>query len=223
MGRRCVTCEHPAVETINRRLVAGEFATDLGPEYGLTPRAVIRHRSNHIPAHLARAQEAATIASADSLMAFLTDLRASALAILRQAEAGYERILGFTQKDGRVVTVHARDHALALEAIDRLTKLIELIARVAGQLPSSPTVNLFVSPEWAQLRSVILAALVEFPQARVSVALALAQLAGTAQTHTLGAVSERGNGPVARLLSSGNLDSSPLKDAQLVAESEGQP
>jgi hypothetical protein len=55
---------------------------------------------------------------------------------------------------------------LALKAIARLEKQLELGARLTGELNEAPTANILVTPEWAELRAAILAALESHPEAK---------------------------------------------------------
>ena len=68
----------------------------------------------------------------------------------------------------------AGDGDLALKAIDRIHRQVELQAKLLGDLDERPVVNVLVTPEWQQLRGQIVAALAPFPEARVAVAAVLA-------------------------------------------------
>jgi hypothetical protein len=61
-------------------------------------------------------------------------------------------------------------HSLALAAIARLERQIELHGRLSGRLNEAPAVNILVTPEWTELRAAILAALEAHPEAKVAVA-----------------------------------------------------
>ena len=68
-------------------------------------------------------------------------------------------------------------HVLVLAAVARLERQWELEAKHAEEMapPGDTTVNITLSPDWAALRGVILRALDAHPEARVSVAAALAE------------------------------------------------
>lgn len=72
------------------------------------------------------------------------------------------------------------DHDLALRAIARAEKQAELIMKLLGELDESPQVNLTIvnSQQWIDMRTVLLAALQPYPDARVAVAKALQQVEG---------------------------------------------
>jgi len=68
----------------------------------------------------------------------------------------------------------AQDGDLALKAIDRICRQIELQAKLLGDLDERPVVNVLLSPEWLVLRGQLVAALAPFPEARVAVAAVVA-------------------------------------------------
>jgi hypothetical protein len=118
--------------------------------------ALARHRE-HLPLHLVKAQDAAEVAQADTLLDRLLSLNAETMAILKEARTG-----------------RIKDNELALRAIARAEKQLELQGKLLGELNDAPTVNiLMTSPEWVTLRSTIILALEPYPQARTAVLEAL--------------------------------------------------
>jgi hypothetical protein len=74
----------------------------------------------------------------------------------------------------------ARDNkknGMALFAIDRVLKQLELQAKLLGDI-DKPQINIYVSPEWRGIRDRIVVALIPYPDARIAVAQELAQLEG---------------------------------------------
>ena len=69
-----------------------------------------------------------------------------------------------------------KDHDLALRAIDRVHKQIELQAKLLGDLDERPQVHLHLSPAWIEVRTVIISALSSYPEARAAVAAALLEV-----------------------------------------------
>jgi hypothetical protein len=65
------------------------------------------------------------------------------------------------------------DLRTALAAIRELRGTIELLARVTGELQETTQVNVLVSPEYLELRTIILRTLAPYPEARVAIASAL--------------------------------------------------
>jgi hypothetical protein len=67
----------------------------------------------------------------------------------------------------------AGDLRTALAAISQTRGNLELLGKLAGQLDEHPVVNLNVSPQWLELRAVIVGALEPHPAAHGAVLRAL--------------------------------------------------
>jgi hypothetical protein len=67
----------------------------------------------------------------------------------------------------------AGDLRTALAAISQARGNLELLGKLAGQLDERPVVNLNVSPEWLELRAVIVKVLEPHPAAHTAVVRAL--------------------------------------------------
>ena len=154
MPRPCTICQHPDRAAIDAGLVGGEPNRRIAARYAVTEQSVRRHRDGHIPATLADAQQAAEVADADALLAQVRDLQARALKILDRAE-------------------DAGDLRTALGAIREARGNLELLGRLAGELQDAPTVNLYLSAEWLELRTTIITALEPYQEAREAVLRAL--------------------------------------------------
>jgi hypothetical protein len=83
-----------------------------------------------------------------------------------------DRAAGVAPEVRLVETRHADPRELVLFAVKRLGSLVELVARIRGELPE-PAVTVLVSPAWLELRGRILRALEPFPEARQAVAAAV--------------------------------------------------
>jgi hypothetical protein len=63
-----------------------------------------------------------------------------------------------------------------LRAIDRITRQIELQAKLLGQLEESRTqINILASPEWIALRSTLIEVLHDYPDAQAAVVARLSR------------------------------------------------
>jgi hypothetical protein len=113
-----------------------------------------RHKANHLPAKLVMAEKAKEVAQADSLLEQVRDLQGRALAILDQAEM-------------------SGDLRTALGAIREARGNLELLAKLLGELDDRPQVNVLISPEWLELRAVIVGALEPYTDARGAVLRAI--------------------------------------------------
>jgi hypothetical protein len=152
--RRCTVCDHPESHGINEALVTGAPYRSVARRFGLSESAVYRHKTEHLPAHLLKAREVEEVAQADHLLEQVRNLQAHALNILERAEK-------------------AGDLRTALAAIYQARGNLELLGKLAGELDERPVVNLNVSPEWLELRAVIVGALEPHPAAHGAVLRAL--------------------------------------------------
>ena len=159
MPRKCTVCEHEKVEEINRLLLEGVSLRNIAKQYFVSVASLHRHKKDHLPAKLVKAQEAREIAKADSLLDQVTELRDKALSILTKAEK-------------------AGDLRTALQGIKEARGCLELLARLQGELQEQTTVNILINPQWITLRTVILEALDRYPEARQAVARALREVEG---------------------------------------------
>src|SRR5262245_15060180 len=134
MPRRCTICDHAERQAIDAALLGSESYRSIAKRFATSPEAMWRHKESHLPASLAKAEEAREATQADSLLDQLLHLNRETLAILQEARAG-----------------KTKDNELALKAIGRAEKQIELQARLLGELKDTATVNVLILPEWQQI------------------------------------------------------------------------
>ena len=155
MPRRCTVCDHPEREAIDKALVSGGSIRDIAGHYnGISKSSLARHKDAHLPATLAQAEAAREVAQGDNLLAQVDDLRRQAQVIKDKAEK-------------------AGDLRTALQGIRELVRIVELLAKLRGELDDRPQVNLLLAPQWVQTRTVLLNALAPYPDARQAAAQAL--------------------------------------------------
>jgi hypothetical protein len=106
---------------------------------------------------VARAQEAADVREALDVIAQLKAINSATFKVLVEA-----------RETGRP--------SLALAAIDRVQRQIELQAKLLGELDERPVVNLLLAPEWRTTRTMLLEALEPYIEARAAVAARLRAL-----------------------------------------------
>ena len=150
MPRRCSICHHQGLEGINRALVEGIAFPVLVAKYRVSKDALSRHKANHLPATLVKAQEAREVARADDLLDEVRSLQARALTILDRAE-------------------RVGDLRTALGAIREARGNLELLAKLMGQIDKRPQVLLHLSQEWLELRATIVEALEGHQEAKEAV------------------------------------------------------
>jgi hypothetical protein len=164
MPRNCTVCTHPDKAEIDEALVAGVSSADIAGRYRtIGERALRRHKANHLPAKLVMAHAAEEVAQADTLLDQVRDLQSRTLAILEAAE-------------------ETKQHRTALGAIREARSNLELLAKLLGKLDERPQVNVLVSPEWLELRAVIVTALEPHPEALRAVVGAL-EIGGNGKGH----------------------------------------
>ena len=71
MPRTCSICTHLQRGEIDEALVAGMSYRSITERFSVSAGAIARHKQEHLPGHLAKAQEAAELARADNLTADL--------------------------------------------------------------------------------------------------------------------------------------------------------
>jgi len=153
----CKVCMHPDRPDIDAALVTGITNVDAAKRWGMSRDSIRRHRDAHLsPALQAVAAHRET---------------AGAKTALERMEALYEKasaVLDAASEEGKA--------SLSLAAIRELRGIVELLAKLTGELDDRPQVqvlNVTASPEWDALRGVVLSALRPYPEAGRAVALAL--------------------------------------------------
>lgn len=87
-----------------------------------------------------------------------------------------EKIEGTGLEVERLESKHADPRQLVLNTAAQLTKQIELLAKLTGELNETPEINVLVSPQWLELRTLLLATLQQHPAALEAVHRAFAAL-----------------------------------------------
>ena len=191
MARPCGPCQDKRRTELDRRLLAkdltGESFRRIVDDFGYSETALRRHLENHIAADVgdvkaimeqariealeeARRQEieevkdevasaakegmAARLENAAGFIDQLKEVRAKAASLLDQAEAS---------QDMRAAGTFLRE----------LREQIRLMAELEGRIASAPQITIINSPEWVELRTVIIQALDGYPEAREAVVHAI--------------------------------------------------
>ena len=154
MPQACTICSHDQRDAIEDAFISGTPKRRIAAHYGVTEQAVRRHVREHLPTLLALARDAERAARADSLLDRIEALQSRTLAILEATE-------------------ETNEHRTALAAIREARGNLELIGEITKEINRSPTLNLSLSPEWLELRAVIVGALEPHPDARASVLRAI--------------------------------------------------
>ena len=163
MPRTCSICTHPQRAAIDRALTEmSDSNRRIASQHDVSERAIRDHKANHLKVRMLKAverREEADIRTAIDVVAQLKAINGAALTVLKDAR-------------------DAGDGDLALKAIDRIQRQIELQAKLIGELSDGNTVNIVIAPEWVRIRTAILEALKPFPDASQAVAGRLAVIEG---------------------------------------------
>jgi len=153
----CTACHHAQRVELDQQLVQGTPDTQVAARFGLGKDAVRRHRINHLSASLKALRGRGPGATGERAMDRLEGLYAAAMAVLES---------GMTE--GKAT--------MTLAAVKELRALVELLAKLTGELDERPTVqvlNVATSPEWLEVRGRMLGALRPYPEAARAVVAAL--------------------------------------------------
>ena len=152
MPRACTICAHRQRKAIERALLAGQPFRELAARFDTSTGALQRHKSEHLSTALLKADRVEQETRGDDLLKKIENLEVDARRIAAKAEKG-------------------DDLRTAIVAIRELTRIVELLAKLRGELQNAPTtINIQV------LAPVILSALEGFPEARLAVAERLSEI-----------------------------------------------
>src|SRR5260221_3412001 len=164
MPRTCTVCTSDQRGPIEAALMAGTGYRDIARPYRVSKDALMRHRADHIAQHVAQAQEAREEAQALDVVKQLKAINNATVAILIEAR-----------------TTH--DNEMALKAIDRVLRQLELQAKLLGAIDERTQVNVFLMPDYTAARSALMTALAPYLPARIAAAKVLASLEGASNGH----------------------------------------
>lgn len=163
MARPCTVCTHSERLAIDQALLAGELSNRrIASQYDVTERAIRNHKAEHLAERMAEVAER----NAEADVRTAIDVRA-------QLKAINDETLGILKNARRMGS-----DLLALQAIDRIHKQIELQAKLIDLINDGTTVNVILSPQWTQFRTTVLNVLQEHPDARKTLAEALRAMEG---------------------------------------------
>jgi hypothetical protein len=156
MPRTCTVCTHEDRAGIDSALLSGETFRTIAKRYGTSTTALHRHKQDHLPPSLLKAQEIEEVASADNLLDETRALQRKTYGILDKAE-------------------EAEDLKTALAAIREARGNMELGAKLAQLIDDRPQVNVVFDQ---RVQQVILEALEPYDAVKYAVARALKEVRG---------------------------------------------
>ncbi len=157
MGRQCTVCAHKDLEEINKLLLCSDSYRDLARQFGLSKDALARHKESHIPTELLKSNDIQEIAKADVLLVQLEEIREKTLSLLDKAEQAAD----------------TRVYGAPVAYLREVREQIKLLAELEGRLAAQPQITIVNSPQWVELRTLIITALEPYPEAREAVVHAI--------------------------------------------------
>jgi hypothetical protein len=149
---KCTICSSDEREQIDQQLLAGVPLRQIASRFNRSKDAVRRHRVAHVSAHLAAvvAEQRARVGPATAL---------------DRVEELIERVtcvLDAAEQDGQA--------KLILDAAREIRALVELLARINGELREAPQlVVLEATPEWQRFRDALLSIAADYPEVEARV------------------------------------------------------
>ena len=113
MARTCTICSHPQHTEIDVEIASGKAFAVISRDFAVSPDSIERHAASHIPKEIKESKVAQDSARAFDVVQQLRDINTTTLAILSESRA-------------------ANKNGMALFAIDRLMKQLELQAKLLG-------------------------------------------------------------------------------------------
>ena len=150
MSRKCIVCESSDRDKIEKMMVSGQSFRDIERQFRIDKSSLHRHKKNHLPSALIKAKKGKEIVKATNLVEEISRLKRKAENIAKKAE---ER----------------GDYRTALAGIRELTRIVELLAKMQGEMKDQ-TVNIVLNSEWVELRTIILSTLDDYPEAKIKLA-----------------------------------------------------
>jgi len=157
MARTCTVCSHPEKEEIDRLLVRGDSIAGIARDFAVSEDALKRHFDNHVPKTLAASPSAKEITDADKLLFEIEEVKNRALRLLDKAE---------NAQDTRV-------YGPPSQYLKEFREYVRLMAELSGKLAAQPQITIINNPQWVELRTLIIAALESYPEAREAVVHAI--------------------------------------------------
>ncbi len=180
MRTGCMICSHKKVDEINARLInksqTGESFQTIADHFGLSKTTLLNHYNgnpdknepSHIVELLSKSPNAIETLKAENTFseyqkakARIEDLQTRTYDLLALAEAA---------QDHRACVGYIRE-CRGLES--ELREQRKLLAELEGRLAAQPQITIINNPKWIELRTLIVAALDPYPQAKKAVIDAL--------------------------------------------------
>ncbi len=191
MARKCSTCQHVKRAEIDRRLAAGEPASQIARDYDLNPSSLHRHKSNGLGLSSSNAimKEVARGTAAITCLPSREDLHAAYFDL----QARIDQIVTQAQQQGSL--------AIAISGLNSIRHTLDSLSRLAGyDRPAGTQVNVAVQTnvqlDLTQISERVIKQFDHEPEVKARIAQALLgmadeQSAGVTDQHSARVVDEQ--------------------------------
>jgi len=184
MPRPCGPCSDARRNELDRRLlnkeITGESFRRIVDDFGYSETALRRHLAEHLTIDLVAVKAAKEEARRNAveeahateldkaLTEIKTEVQGSMAARLENASNFLDQLREVRSRAANLLdqAEEAQDLRAAGTFLKELREQIRLWAELEGKLASQPQVTIINSPEWVELRTVIIQALDDFPDAK---------------------------------------------------------
>jgi hypothetical protein len=169
--RACATCHHLKRPEIDRRLAAGEPATHVARDYGLSESSVYRHRTNCLT--LGSSNVIKKDAARGSAAVALLPEKETLSAAYFQLRERIDQIVAQAEQQGSL--------AVAVSGLNSLRQTLDSLARLAGHDRAASTqvnvaVQTNVNADVTQLSERLIRRFDQEPELKARIALALVEM-----------------------------------------------
>jgi len=190
MPRPCGPCGDKRRNELDRRLlemeITGETFRGLSREFGYSEDALSRHKSNHLVIDLSEAKQAIELAKVEAKEKTVEEAKSAMLEgakekAMNSMSARLENAVNFLDQLREIrnraadlldQAESAQDMKASGVFLRELREQIRLMAELEGRLPQAQ-VTIVNNPEWIELRTVIIQALDDYPDAKAAVVNAI--------------------------------------------------
>lgn len=133
-GRKCTVCSRPDVQTVNKALVKRKASIRrVAADFGIPETNLRRHFRNDVPktVEAAKAQDQEAREGFDILRWIEEDRQA-----IEEVRTRAEAAVSIRTRDGKTEEFADPDDRMILESIKASARLIEVAAKVQGDIPS---------------------------------------------------------------------------------------
>jgi hypothetical protein len=168
---KCQICRHPDRARIEHLFARGASRSAVGLKFGVSPGAVVRHWSVHVPPHVKGAAMTRALKPGIELEKLVQDETIGLLEHLQRI-----RQTLYTRFDA---SAEAGDSAAVASLARSLHENLKVSAQKTGELQQhakTSVTNIVLSADYLQLRALLLQALRRHPEASLAVSTAFRQI-----------------------------------------------